>query len=538
MTAISMGLLTHLAYGQGTTGTRGRPVLVQSVAWEGAVTQPATRQILDEAVSEAVRKTLDKSQVQELANKLTKQLRDSGMMVAQVVVTPAGLARFERTGELSLLVFEGKVGAVRVQNSSRVKDTKIESVATQALCPDGVGDECTMTSRGLERAQLLLQDIPGVRLQPVSLSPEGVGIGQTAVGITTESSAPMFGGYAGVDNLGFPASGVYRAFAGVSLTDPLRIGDLWQMTALGTDEGQFAGSLQGSVPLGDRGLRGQAAYSHSLYSVSRVGARGSADTVSAGVSYPIVRGLDRNWTVALDGLNTNSRQSVNGISAFGPRRLSSGRISLTGDSGDRQIQLGGSYWTASTALSYGHVTQDLQVTDITGTLGNYAKWSANGTGKLNLGNGNWYLLGTMRGQLASRNLDASEKLSIGGQTGVRAYRPDEGLLDTGVAASIELRRLFSLPNGDRLAFGPLVDVASGSVNRHPYTGWQVVNGYADANLSNQRTLAGWGLGLDWVSTHGITGSLVWAGKFPGSPDSVNYPGSANSRFLASITARF
>ncbi|WP_267220370.1 hypothetical protein [Dyella silvae] len=135
-----------------------------------------------------------------------------------------GRAAFFQTGELRLTVLEGHVGAVTLNNSSRVNDDRLARLATEALCPDGVGDACPLTAKHLERAQLLLQDEPGVSVAPTALSPEGVAVGQTSVNLTTTSSIPLVSGYAGIDNYGIPASGMNRLGAGVVLTDLLHAG--------------------------------------------------------------------------------------------------------------------------------------------------------------------------------------------------------------------------------------------------------------------------------------------------------------------------
>jgi hemolysin activation/secretion protein len=522
-----------------TSSSATSAVRVQAVTVQGLENGPI-RDAVSTSAAKALQTSMDRAQVDALSQQLTTQLRNQGLVVAQVVVLPADWNRFEQTGALTFTVFPGKVGAIHVTNTSRVNNSRLEKTATRALCPDGVGDGCTLTAKRLERAELLMQDLPGVKLNPVTLSPEGVSLGQTSVGITTEPSKPLVTGFAGVDNYGIPSSGRNRLGAGMTLTDPLHMGDEWQFVGYTTNKHEESGLFNGSLPLGYTGLRAQGGYTHSLYSLAAVGVTGSANTWTGGLAYPLVRGLGSNWTVALDGVHTNSYQSVNGMEAFAPRHLDSGRLSIAGNAGDRPMQLGQSYWTGSAAFSHGRVSQDINgAQDVSGTLGNYNKFSANALGKLNLTtDGRWYLLGSAHGQVASRNLDASEKLVLGGQYGVRAYRPDEGSLDNGLIASAELRRLFTVGGGNQISVGPILDVGTGDINAHPYAGWQTSEGYKNPNLSNHRTLSSAGVGADWVSPYGVTASVTWSRRLPGSPDSVNYPGSANGQFLASVTIKF
>ncbi|NTY41080.1 MULTISPECIES: ShlB/FhaC/HecB family hemolysin secretion/activation protein [Burkholderia cepacia complex] len=508
------------------------------VHWQG-VSDAAAQNLLDAGMAPHLHDTLDGAKLDALCEQLTQSLRAAGYLVAQVLVTSNDRERFRQSGELRLTVFEGKVGAISVRNSSRVSDERITAIATEALCPDGVGDQCVLRSSNMERAQLLLQDLPGVKLEPVEMGPKGVAVGQTAVGVVAEQSQPLVGGYVGLDNYGYPATGVGELTAGVTLTNLFHAGDVVQASGLVTNRHQGMGSLLGSMPIGYSGLRAQLGYNHTLYSVPEVGASGYADTVFGGVSYPLARGLDRNWVIGLDGISTISHQEVDGAQAFAPRWIAAGRVTLTGNAGDRPIALGQSYWSGSASWMFGHVSQDLGgAEDVTGQLGGFNKFNLNALGKLNLGNSNWYVLGNLRAQYATSNLDASQKLGLGGQSGVRAYRPDEGSLDSGMVLSVELRRVFTLPNGDRISAGPILDYANGVVNQHAYANWQTMMGYSEPSLSNHRELASWGIGVDYVSHSGYSASLTWSNRFPGSADSVNYPGSARNRFLASVSMKF
>jgi hemolysin activation/secretion protein len=385
---------------------------------------------------------------------------------------------------------------------------------------------------------LLLQDLPGVKVMPVTLGGAGVGVGQTALEVTTLQSTPPVEAAFSADNYGIPATGSARFGSSVSANNLLHFGDTLEAGVLTTSKHQLSGHVGASAPLGNLGWRVQGSFTHSLYSVSSVDSSGTADTGTLGLAYPLVRALDQNWTFAMDGVDTTSSQKVAGIQAFAPRHLYSVRFTLSTDAGDRSMQLGESYWTALLALTHGRVAQSLDSADTTGVLGVYDKLAMSAVGKLNLGSTGWYGVLIMHGQLADRNLDYSEKLSIGGQGGVRAYRADEGSLDEGIVVSAELRRLFHLPNGDQLSPGIFVDYANGVINHSPYGGWQTSSGYVDPNLSNHRSVAALGVGVDWQSHLGVSASLSWATRMPGSKDSINYPGSARNRVLLSLSYRF
>lgn len=85
------------------------------------------------------------------------------------------------------------------------------------------------------------------------------------------------------------------------------------------------------------------------------------------------------------------------------------------------------------------------------------------------------------GQLASKNLDSSEKLPLGGPSAVRAYPVNEASGDAGYVATGELR--WNLP-APRMQLTAFVDGGHVQINKNPWT--------KDAN---SRTLSDAGLGF-------------------------------------------
>lgn len=325
-------------------------IAVRSVTWEG-IKGEKVRLVLDRALESQRPEAINREQVDKLAALLTERLRKAGFPIAQVMVSQEDWTLFEQTGELKFRVFEGEIGALRVgKNTSRIATSRLERTARDALCPQGVGDVCVMTTERFERASLLLQDLPGVRLYPVELSPEGVGRGQTAVVVSAEPSQPPYSGSVTVDNYGAQATGTKRLAASIMANNWLHMGDVWQGTVLATNREQYTGSLGFSAPLSYTGLRTQANLSHTTYTVSAVNARGTADSGSLGLAYPLARGLGRNWTIGLDGADILSKLEVAGQQASAPRHIGKLQFTLSGNSGDQSVQAGSDYWSAGCRL--------------------------------------------------------------------------------------------------------------------------------------------------------------------------------------------
>ncbi|WP_345817775.1 ShlB/FhaC/HecB family hemolysin secretion/activation protein (plasmid) [Paraburkholderia sp. PREW-6R] len=483
--------------------------------------------------------TADGSHIQAWSTRLTEVLHAGGYPIGQVLVTAEDARRAEQSHVLQFTVYLGQIGRLDVDNSSRVKEARLKRTLEHALCDKGrgIGEGCVLESSRLERATQLVQDIPGVTLGGApALDSQGVGTGQTHMTVQTVPVGQAVSYDAIADNQGTDATGLLRLGATVSANNILGEGDSYSAALYTTNKHMWSGTLGASGPIGYSGLRWSLAAGRALYSInSDVQVKAVADTVSTGLVYPFVRGLDANVYGAFDLLDTHTKTSYPDFGFDVQTHLYASRLTFSGNNGDRAQQLGLSQWQGSVALTVGDQSNDDAQDVGPQRAGRYAKLSADLMRRQNLTSStNLFAVANVRGQLASKNLDYSEMLSLGGLNGVRAYRADEGSVDQGVIASLDLRWRWVLPKGGQILPGPFVDFALGQLNRDPWPGWQA--GYPTvSNVTNRRVLAGYGLAIDWVSTNGFTTSVAWARRFPFAQDSWVAPGSARSRFWLSFT---
>lgn len=479
----------------------------------------------------------DRKNINAWSDTLTQALHAAGYPIGQVLVRAEDMKQAEQTHVLQFTVYLGAIGRLDVQNTSRVKEARLRRTLEHALCDAGkpIGQGCVLESARLERATQLVQDIPGVTLGGApALDSQGVGTGQTHMTVETVPVGQAVSYDAIADNQGTDATGVLRLGATVSASNILGEGDAYSASLYTTNKHMWSGTLGASGPLGYDGLRWSLAAGRSLYSINNdVQVKAVADTVSAGVVYPFVRGLDANVYGAFDVLDTHTNTRYFGFNV--QTHLYAGRFTLSGNNGDRAQQLGLSQWQGSVALTMGDQSNDDAEDVGPQRAGHYTKLAASVVRRQNLtSSGDFFAVANIRGQLASKNLDYSEMLSLGGLNGVRAYRADEGSVNQGVIASLDFRWRWVLPKSGQILPGVFVDVADGQLNRDPWLGWQA--GYPTVpDVSNRRFLADYGVALDWVSTSGFTTSLAWARRFAFAQDSWIEPGSAGSRFWLSFT---
>jgi hemolysin activation/secretion protein len=138
------------------------------------------------------------------------------------------------------------------------------------------------------------------------------------------------------------------------------------------------------------------------------------------------------------------------------------------------------------------------------------------------------LYGAIYGQMASKNLDISEKMGLGGMYAVRAYPVGEAYSDEGYVATLEARLLlpkFSERLPGQMHLIGFVDSGTGAINKIPFTSGE-----------NRRTLSGAGIGLTWADYNNFVVNTYWAHKL-GSEVATSAP-DKNGRFWFQVVKYF
>ena len=242
------------------------------------------------------------------------------------------------------------------------------------------------------------------------------------------------------------------------------------------------------------------AYTHLGYELGRefasLEASGTADIASVYGSYPLVRSRNDNLTALLGFDYRMYHDHIRSTDSSVARAAPVGIVGLSGDHHDGF--LGGSWTTVSVEAAFGDLdiqTPDARAADAltARTEGGYAKFYV-AASRLQHIAGPLSLWGDARGQIASKNLDLSEKMELGGPDGVRAYPEGEAYGDEGYLLNLEAR--VDLPTFGQPLFGRFqavgfIDDGSVRLLETPY-----------APGPNVRTLSAIGVGLNWADDQG------------------------------------
>ncbi len=451
---------------------------------------------------------LSLADLRAFASKITELYNQAGYFVAQAYLPPQDV----KDGIVTIAVIEGRYGKINLDNRTNVSDDVFNDVL------DGLNSGDPVVAGPLERRLLIISDIPGVGVNSTLAPGSEVGSSDLTVGVTPGARVT---GSVEADNAGNPYTGVYRLGGTVNFNEPLGIGDVLSARILAsTTGGMMYGRAfyQAQVEDGAVGL----AYTYFDYELGRqfsiLHATGTEQIGSLYGNYPIIRSYDDNLYGVIDFDYRTFHDKIGATSSVTDRQA---WVVSPGIRGELRDMFGGGGWNFYELIaSFG--TLDIQsplaraVDAATArTNGPYAKLYFSAARLQHLTD-SLSLYGLVRGQVASKNLDISEKMELGGAYGVRAYPEGESFGDEGYIATLEARFLLprfieSLP-GDVQLIG-FVDTGSVTLNKSP---WFIG--------PNSASRSGAGVGVEWAEANNFSISVTGAWRL-GNQHATSAPDS-------------
>lgn len=496
-------------------GSASVSVLVTQLHITGARAYPVSELLAIARFTPGTQLTLDELRL--MASRITAHYRKHGYFVARAYLPAQDISNHVVT----IAVIEGTYGKVELRNHSNLSD----SVALGLL--DGLDSGDAITLKPLESRLLLLSDIPGVKISS-TLVP-GLLPGSTDL-LVDVAPGRRVTGLVDVDNAGNPYTGEIRVGATVNLNDMAGRGDVFSLRAVTSGSGLRYGRASYQMMFG-RATAGMA-YSRLEYQLGRqfelLGANGTADIASVYGSLPLIRSRNSNLYV---GMAYEAKRFDDRIDLF----PADGRVAHAGTAtaslyGNHIDDFAGGGTTAFlVSLSAGSLdiqTPAALAADAASarTNGSYQKLLFH-VSRLQRVTGSLSLYAGLTGQVASKNLDPSEKLVLGGMDGIRAYPQGEAFGDEGylldVEARLHLAGLSARVPGDLHLLG-FVDAGRVTINKDPwYTG------------VNVRNLSAAGVGLSWNDPGNFAVRTYYAVKL-GNEQAISAPDRAGRFWIQAV----
>jgi hemolysin activation/secretion protein len=447
------------------------------------------------------------AELQQMAARIAAFYHQNGYFVAQAYLP----AQEIQQGAVKIAVVEGRYGDISLRNQSNLSDRQ----ANSAL--DGLNSGEVIESVPLESRLLLLSDTPGVNVKSTLVPGASVGAADLIVDVTPGQTLT---GSIDADNAGNYYTGEYRLGATLNINNLAGQGDVATLRALTTFDGLNYGRAAYQMQFGK--ATAGVAYSRLEYELGKdfsdLDAHGTADVASVFASYPLIRSRRSNLYAQLGYDYKTFEDRIDAIPLETDKNIHVLMASLLGN--HRDDFLGGGLTAATLTWSTGVLDIETPAAHdfdaaTARTNGHYDKLSGQ-LSRLQYITDRVSLYGAISGQVASKNLDSSEQMSLGGMYGVRAYPQGEAFGDEGYLATLEARLLlpqFVDQQAGQVHLIGFVDAGSVTVNKDPWDG-----------SDNSRTLSGAGVGVNWIDDNNFSVKAYYAHKL-GSEDATAAPDS-------------
>ena len=448
---------------------------------------------------------LNLSDLRNIAARIARYYNDKGYFLAQAYLPTQNI----EGGVVTIAVIEGRYDKISVRNQTGLKD----KVASGILA--GLNSDNIVESAPLERRLLLLSDIPGVAVRSTLAPGSAVGTSNLIVDIVPGRSVT---GSIEADNAGNRYTGENRLGGSIYFNNPTGNGDVASLRVLASDLGLQYGRASYQTLLGNASVG--VAYARVNYELGRefesLDASGSADIFSLFGSFPLVRSRKTNL-YALGAVEARYLEDLIGATSTVTNRDI--RAVNAGFRGDQRDAIGPGGWST---FSINATSGNLDIETPEALAADAASSRRNGAfGKLQFSvahlqqvSGPLSLYGAVRGQLASKNLDSSEQMALGGANAVRAYPEGESYGDEGYVANLEARYLLpgfleGMPG--RVQLVGFVDVGAVTLAKDPWL-----------SGSNSEVRSGYGAGLIWSKTNNFLVTASYARKL-GDQEATSAP---------------
>jgi hemolysin activation/secretion protein len=421
------------------------------------------------------------SDLRGMASRISDYYHGNGYFVAQAYLPVQDI----KDGVVTIAVIDGSYGQVKLNNP-----TNISGPLAYGLV-DGLNSGDPVLAGPLENRLLLLSDLPGVNINSTLVPGASAGTSDLVVNMTPGNP---ISGSVDADNAGSPYTGVNRIGATINFNEPLGLGDVASLRAFtsGTGLNYARGSYQFQLGKATAGV----AYSALDYKISGgnydgLGFNGTVRAASIYGSYPLTRSRNENLYAGLnydDKTFNDKRDST----TYRDKKAQVLTASLYGN--QRDSFGGGGVTNHSLAFSAGNIDGDNAVTN-----GYFNKLGFN-LSRLQRLTDKVSLSVAANGQFASKTLDSSEQMELGGMYGVRAYPEGEAYGDEGYVLNLEARlqlHKYSEQFPGQIQLIGFID--AGSVSAHGEAG-------------TRRTLNGAGIGLNWSDANNFMLRAYYAFK--------------------------
>jgi hemolysin activation/secretion protein len=450
-------------------------------------------------------------ELQSMAEKMTALYRQRGYAVAVVQLRAQEIV----DGTVVFTATEGRLSDFVAV--SKLEDVPLKLRAEAAIAsaiPDQRRD--ALRQADVERAILLAGELTNSQAEAVLVPGEKLGTTKLQAQLTPKQA---FTGSVQLDNSGNDTTGKQQLGATLAKRNLVALGDSLDASVLTSEATTRLNSygLNYSIPVGSDGWKVGARFSRVNYSLGgsfdSLNYRGMSTQSGFNVSYPLVRRFESqaDFKLAYSQVDLVDKRGES-LLAASTRYADVSTAEFRGSFNDKAFKSGAfNDWSASLKsgwLQFGTRSQKLTDAATNQISGEFQALNIGYLRDQQLSPG-WSGVFNLRGQLASKNLDSSQKMALGGPEAVRAFASGEASGDQGFIVSIELARTSVFPILGRSTTSRLAvfyDFGSVDTNKIPLAANASTNRVERSGQGIQWQLSQRG----WLAGDQINFRLFWA----------------------------
>lgn len=477
------------------------------------------------ATSAYLNREITFTDLQKVAAAAADVYRNKGLLVR--VYMPQQEIR--NGGSVQFRIVEARFGKVQLGDIDP-SFSKVKNLEKWITTPQPIGE--AVKPADVDRGLLILNDLSGVSATGNLTRGESESETDFLLSITRTKN---YQGNVSASNDGSLSTGSEKLNGAIQFNNPMMFGDQIA-TSISLSEGSDYARLAYSFPLFYSGLKISTAVSHMQYEVIEglvsLKPEGASDTFQVSARYPIIRHKKRNlyFTGAYNVKDFENKILGNVTSDY---EVSGLFTELSGNMFDKY--LGGGMFQSSLSFTKGETdlagspnkASDASTVD---TQGGFDKWEFSIERRQNIVEDVSLTL-KHKMQFASKNLDSSERFSIGGSGTVRAYPSGEASGSEGSLSQLEL----NWKAKDSVLLTAFYDYGKITINKD--------TGFLLTASKNEYALKGAGFAARVNAPNNFSGQLTYARRIGDNPN-ANFDGSdkdgtlKENRFWLSVNWMF
>ena len=389
-----------------------------------------SQEALQGALSDLKGQSLTFDQLKGAADRLTDLYRKEGYFTIRAALPTQDIS----DGVVRFKIVESKLGKVSVQGneyySTEFLDWWLEPVRAQEFPERDV----------VQRQLLLLNEFPDLEVSSIVEASDQPNTVDLTLDVVDENPTHFTIDY---NNFGSRFTGRDRIGATLDFGNLSGNGDRLTLRGLRSlaSKGVTLGNLTYSVPVSNSGTKASLLLSNAAYGVGReleiLDIRGEAIVAGLFINHPVVRTPDWN----LDFTGGFLYQNIEDLILDQTISLDHLRELVLGVSTDWADKHGRNYFNARMTQDLGTGFGGMNANDPLSSRqagGGFHKWNLD-LARIQSFNKNWFAIGRVSHQYATRILPTAEQFALGGIDSVRGYTQAAYLGDAGFNASAELR---------------------------------------------------------------------------------------------------